>query len=171
MLGTLTFLVTDGRVHTFGDLVLATELASRGALVAANARLLRDAQRDQVRRIRSSGDHLLAIVEEILTYASLEAGRAELYRERTDVGALVRQVVTLVEPQARAKGLTLCADVPEAAVALLTDVRRARQILINLLVNAIKFTDRGEGSRFFIWLPRDFDSLDAVGTERAIADG
>ena len=102
-------------------------------------------QADFVRRIRDSGDHLLHLVEEVLGFARLEAHEEHAACEPVDVAAMVRQVLAVVEPQARAKGLALEGDVVSGdGLVLHTDPTKLRQILVNLVGNAVKFTDRGE---------------------------
>jgi signal transduction histidine kinase len=95
-------------------------------------------------RVRESSDHLLGLVEEILGYARLEAHEEQAVYERAEVAALLDQAVILVEPLARRKALPLRVDAPPAQVWFDTDVAKVRQILINLIGNAIKFTDEGE---------------------------
>lgn len=100
--------------------------------------------REQVERISLSGRHLLQLVEEMLAFSRLEAGRARLALERVAPRELVQEVVGIMRPLAEQKGLELSfqlsADVP---AVLHTDARKLRQILLNLLANAVKFTPRG----------------------------
>ena len=102
------------------------------------------AQRQHLARILASSAHLLSIVEEILTFSRLEAGREEMIAEDADVLDIVRSAVSLVEPLVVAKGLDLQVRVPESPVLLRTDPVKVRQILVNLLGNAAKFTSPGE---------------------------
>ena len=96
-----------------------------------------------MQRIKTGAWHLVGIIDEILTFSRLEAGRLDLLSERIDVAALAREVAAFLEPAAKAKGLELRVHTPPHAVYLATDVMRLRQVLINLLGNAIKFTDKG----------------------------
>jgi PAS domain S-box-containing protein len=96
-----------------------------------------------VQRIRTASRHLLDIVEEILTFSRVEAGREGVVRGPVDAVALVRDTVVLVEPMAREKGLDFVMNVPTHAVAMETDAGKVRQILLNLLSNAVKFTEQG----------------------------
>ncbi len=100
-------------------------------------------QRDPLLRIKSVGGHLLAIVEQILTYARIEAGREVAVLAPTDASQLLRQAVQAVEPLATKKGLALVTLAPDSPLEMNTDSTKVRQILINLLGNAIKFTERG----------------------------
>jgi signal transduction histidine kinase/PAS domain-containing protein len=102
------------------------------------------AQRQHLGRILASSAHLLSIVEEILTFSRLEAGREEMAAEDADLLDIVRSAVSLVEPLVVAKGLDLHVRVPQSPVPLRTDPIKVRQILVNLLGNAVKFTSRGE---------------------------
>ena len=94
-------------------------------------------------RIRTNGIHLLQLVNEILDLSKIEAGKLELRLQPVSLPELVRNVTTTLEVQAQAKGIGLGVDVPEALAPLQTDAQRLRQVLINLVGNAIKFTDRG----------------------------
>ncbi|MBV9775232.1 MAG: DUF4118 domain-containing protein [Gemmatimonadetes bacterium] len=94
-------------------------------------------------RIGHSARHLLQLIEEILTFARIEAGRETVSIEPVDLGDLVSEVVAIIEPLALERGLELRVDPPPDGAPLETDPRKVRQILINLLGNAAKFTDRG----------------------------
>jgi PAS domain S-box-containing protein len=96
-----------------------------------------------VQRIRTAARHLLDIVEEILTFSRMEAGREAVVPGPVDAVSLVRDTVALVEPMAREKGLEFAMHVPTHAVAIETDAGKVRQILLNLLSNAVKFTEHG----------------------------
>jgi PAS domain S-box-containing protein len=96
-----------------------------------------------VQRIRAASRHLLEIVEEILTFSRMEAGREAVVRGPADAVALVRDTVVLIEPMAREKGLDFVTRVPDHAIAMETDAGKVRQILLNLLSNAVKFTEEG----------------------------
>jgi PAS domain S-box-containing protein len=96
-----------------------------------------------VQRIRTASRHLLEIVEEILTFSRMEAGREAVARAPADAVALVRDTVVLIEPMAREKGLEFVTRIPNHAIAMETDAGKVRQILLNLLSNAVKFTERG----------------------------
>ena len=105
---------------------------------------LTDAQREQLARIRTSGRHLLSLVNEILDLAKVEAGRLALRQSRARAADAIGAAVTLTQPDAEARGLNLTAgqagDLPST---YLGDEERVVQILVNLISNAIKFTDAG----------------------------
>ena len=96
-----------------------------------------------VQRIRTASRHLLEIVEEILTFSRMEAGREGVSRGPADAAALVRDTIVLIEPMAREKGLDFVTRIPSHAIAMETDAGKVRQILVNLLSNAVKFTEQG----------------------------
>ena len=97
-----------------------------------------------VDRIRGSARHLLRLIEEILTYARMEAGREQLDIQDFDGKMVIREVIALVEPQALGRRLELKCRLPDEPVSLRTDPGKLEQILLNLLSNAVKFTDHGE---------------------------
>jgi PAS domain S-box-containing protein len=100
-------------------------------------------QERQLDRIRASAWHLTQMVDEILTFSRLEGGREMLLPAPTDVPSLVRETVALMAPGAAAKGLALACELPGQPITLLTDGVKLRQILLNLVGNAVKFTERG----------------------------
>jgi PAS domain S-box-containing protein len=102
-------------------------------------------QRDFVETIRSAGDSLLAVINDILDYSKVESGRLELERHPFDLRDCIEQVLDLLAPAAAAKGLELAyAFVDDVPPVLVGDVTRLRQVLVNLVSNAVKFTERGE---------------------------
>ncbi len=106
---------------------------------------LNDEQRDYAATIRDSGDALLTIINDILDFSKIEAGRMDIEAHPFDLRECVESALDLVGARAAEKGLDLAylfeGDVPPAVSG---DVTRLRQILLNLLANAIKFTERGE---------------------------
>jgi PAS domain S-box-containing protein len=94
-------------------------------------------------RIQANGEHLLKLVNDVLDVAKIEAGRVSVDIGPVQVDVLVREVVEQLEGQPRAAGVALRAEVPAAAVSMETDARLLRQVLINLVGNAIRFTHEG----------------------------
>lgn len=97
----------------------------------------------QVGRVQAAAQHLLEVIEEILTFSRMEAGKEEVHPAAVNWAELLDNVSTLAEPLARAKGLEFRLDVPDTLPEGSTDARKVRQVLLNLLGNAIKFTERG----------------------------
>jgi signal transduction histidine kinase len=107
---------------------------------------LNDAQRTALERVRHSEQHLLGLITEVLSYAKVEAGNLRLEPHRVRVNVVVEEVLSLVAPQAQAKGLRLVVTEragDQCRVDVYADQEKARQILANLLANAIKFTHAG----------------------------
>jgi len=102
-----------------------------------------DQQRTQLARIRGGGQHLLALIDEILSLTRLEAQREEVHAERGDAYLVARETAALAEPMAKLKGLVLITSIPHGSCESHTDFTKLRQILLNLLSNAIKFTNEG----------------------------
>src|SRR5215472_3681506 len=101
-------------------------------------------QRQFATTVRESGQALLAILNDILDFSKMEAGKLSLEEEDFDLPELVRSIVGLLAYRAQEKGLALDTVVPPSVpVALRGDAGRLRQVLLNLLGNAIKFTDHG----------------------------
>jgi signal transduction histidine kinase/DNA-binding response OmpR family regulator len=101
-------------------------------------------QHEFVQTIRDSGQTLLGVINDVLDYSKIDAGRLELEHADVEIAPLLESVAAVLAPQAHAKHLELLtyvhADVPQFVVG---DPLRLRQILLNLLSNAVKFTDRG----------------------------
>jgi signal transduction histidine kinase/CheY-like chemotaxis protein/HPt (histidine-containing phosphotransfer) domain-containing protein len=95
--------------------------------------------------IQNSGESLLAIINDILDFSKIEAGKLELEHIHFDLQMLVDDVVQLLAARAHAKQLELAAFIPEGTdIYLKGDPTRLRQVLTNLVANAVKFTERGE---------------------------
>lgn len=100
--------------------------------------------RAHVERITASARHLLELIDEVLSFSRIEAGREELRLQRVDSRESLRDVAAIAEPLAGEKGLRFRLQLPEGDADLVTDPAKLRQILLNLLSNAVKFTDQGE---------------------------
>ncbi len=108
---------------------------------------LTDKQKRHVATIRTSGDSLLAVINDILDISKIEAGLMELENENLDIAELVKQVEETVSGIASQKniGTSSTCTLPDGSV-FLGDEKKIRQVLINLAGNAVKFTDQGEVS-------------------------
>lgn len=101
-------------------------------------------QATYVAALRTSGEALLALVDDILDFAKVEAGKLELIAEPFDMVQLIETVAELMAPRAQAKGIELAAHIaPDLPARLIGDRDRLRQILLNLVGNAVKFTEAG----------------------------
>jgi signal transduction histidine kinase len=129
---------------------MSHELRTPLNAILGYAQILRAADLDdrQLRAastIQESGEHLLALIGDILDHSKIEAGKLELHAASFDLRETIRTVVEMVRGRVEEKGLHFAwrigADVPGRVVG---DQKHLRQILINLLGNAVKFTDRGE---------------------------
>jgi signal transduction histidine kinase len=107
---------------------------------------LTDGSHRQVERIRTATRHLLFLIEELLSFAKLDADRSELALRDVLAAEVVREVSEVVEPLARERGLAFVVEADDRSQALRTDPGKLRQALVNLAANAIKFTDQGEVS-------------------------
>ena len=101
-------------------------------------------QRDYAETVRSSSDALLTIINDILDYSKIEAGKLTIDRQPFDLRRVVEEIAELLVPQANAKGIDLIvrysADAPTSFEG---DADRLRQVLLNLVGNAVKFTNQG----------------------------
>jgi len=105
---------------------------------------LNEEQRDLLRTVRSSANILLAEINEILNFSKVEAGAVSVHETDFDLHGVLAGIRRMFLPQARAKGLHLALHLaPNLRYALHGDVQHLQQILINLVANAIKFTDQG----------------------------
>ena len=100
-------------------------------------------QIEYVNNIRNAGTLLLGIVNDLLDLSVVEAGRQVLAESDAEIGALVKSVVALVDDRAASKQLKLTVSLPDPAPVVRCDELKIKQVLVNLVVNAIKFTDPG----------------------------
>ena len=98
--------------------------------------------RDYAKSICDSGAHLLGLINDILDISKLDAGALELDEREIDLSSIIRDAVRMLEHQARSRGISLTEDLAQTLPRIRGDERRMRQVLINLLSNALKFTQR-----------------------------
>ncbi|MET0263921.1 MAG: response regulator [Rariglobus sp.] len=121
---------------------------------------LDDQQRDYARTILTSGEALLVIINDILDFSKLEAGRTELEIRPVALRLLIEDVLDILAVQARAKTLELVYSIePEVPEGILADGSRLRQVLLNLVGNAIKFTATGHVAISAAWTTETPDSI------------
>ncbi len=107
---------------------------------------LPDATRQRLQRVRTAATHLLYLLNELLGFARLDAGREELRLGETDLCEIARQAAAVAEPLALERRLRLVLDLPDHPVVLRTDGDKVRQVLLNLVGNAVKYTHEGDVS-------------------------
>jgi len=101
-------------------------------------------QKKQMGMVRTSSNHLLELINDVLDLSKIEAGQLQVAHEPVDLKAAALKVTESLRPLAQKKGLALHCEVPGALGLLVSDRRRVEQILTNLMGNAIKFTEKGE---------------------------
>lgn len=102
-------------------------------------RLLQDAE-----SIRSSAQHLARLISDVLDLASSQAGELRLVKERLPMTEMLERAAALGAPMAREKGLSWRADIPPRLPSVMGDRTRLQQVVLNLVTNAVKFTERGQ---------------------------
>jgi two-component system CheB/CheR fusion protein len=116
-----------------------TSLLLQGLAGSLNAE-----QTKQLRMVKDSGQHLLALINDVLDISKIEAGELEITNAPFDLPESIRKVVQTVTPLAKKKQLSLIAQIAPDVNRITSDCWRVEQILLNLLSNAIKFTEQGE---------------------------
>jgi signal transduction histidine kinase/CheY-like chemotaxis protein/HPt (histidine-containing phosphotransfer) domain-containing protein len=102
-------------------------------------------QRDYVHTMRVSSDQLLGVINDILDFSKIESGKLDLENETLSLQATIEEACDIAAPRAREKGLELLADMDDhVPIWVRGDVTRLRQVLLNFINNAIKFTDKGQ---------------------------
>ncbi len=114
-----------------------------------------DRYREYIRDIHVSGIHLLDLINDILDLSKAEAGKIELLEERVDLGEAIESSIKMVRQRADDNNVTLSAHLPADLPKLLADERRLKQILLNLLTNAVKFTPSGGEVRLKVEIGSD----------------
>jgi len=119
-------------------------LGFTGIILRGLAGALTAEQSKQLGMVQGSARHLLDLINDVLDISKIEAGQLEVRAAPFDLLASVRRAVASVAPMAEKKGLSLRVVTPAASEPMVSDQRRVEQVLLNLLNNALKFTDRGE---------------------------
>ncbi len=101
-------------------------------------------QKEKLTRVRSSADELLRLVNQLLDVERIGSSGEPVRTEPTDIGALMREASAGVERKASERGLTLVVEEPNPPLVISVDAPKLRQILVNLLSNAVNYTERGE---------------------------
>ncbi len=123
---------------------LTAILAYAELLVSGIPEPIAPAPRGHAERILTAAQHLTHLVEQVLTLSRIEAERDEVKLEPVELASLARETAALIEPLARQKGLEFRVEVPAGGATAETDANKVRQVLINVLGNAVKFTSHGE---------------------------
>jgi PAS domain S-box-containing protein len=121
-------------------------------------------QMEYMERIRRSQQHLMGIISDLLNYSRIEAGHVTYELAPIAVSRVVDTVITLVEPQALAKGVTIDRGNPPVEAAAIGDRSKVDQIMLNLLSNAIKFTEAGGRVRISAGFTDDTVSISVADT-------
>jgi signal transduction histidine kinase len=122
-------------------------LAITETLLDETAGPLTEVQRDFIKDVDECAKHLMALVNDILDYAKAEAGKITLSPEIVALSELVEQCVHMIEPRAAKNDVSISAQVEADAKEIVADPLRLKQILLNLLTNAVKFSDAGRSVR------------------------
>lgn len=104
---------------------------------------LNEEQKRQLGMVQNSSRHLLALINDVLDISKIEAGQLDIHCSSFSLREVITQAVATVSPLAEKRGIALHAEIPPDAGDILSDQHRTRQILLNLVGNAVKFTDEG----------------------------
>jgi hypothetical protein len=104
---------------------------------------INEEQKETLHKVEISGKHLLSLINDVLDISKIEAGQLELSFSSCELKESVENMVKLVSPLAEKKGLDLKLDIADDVETVTTDQRRLEQIILNLLNNAVKFTEKG----------------------------
>lgn len=115
-----------------------------GILLQGMVGPLTDEQRKQLGMVMNSARHLLALINDVLDISKIEAGELELATEPFDMSQAIQRAVQTVAPMADKKGLPIVVEISPEVGRVVGDGRRVEQILINLINNAVKFTEQGQ---------------------------
>lgn len=105
---------------------------------------LSEEQEKQLKMVQGSAYHLLELINDVLDISKIEADQVKIISEKFDMVAAIRKSIEKISPMAEKKGLTLTSTIFPGQIDIISDRRRVEQILLNLLNNAVKFTESGE---------------------------
>ena len=128
-----------------------------------------DKYREYAEDIRGAGTHLLDLVSDILDLAKIESGTEELHEEEADIEKLLHSVLSLVKSRAAEKEIQIKPVIPEDLPLIRADSRKLKQIMVNLMSNAIKFTDPGGEVTLKVWHSKDGFAFQIIDTGIGIA--
>ena len=121
--------------------------------------LLTDHQQKSLQIIASSGQHLLELINDVLDLSKIEAGKFDYYPQMVEVEALCRSSLSFIKSQAARKSISLNYSRAASVSKMIADPRRLKQILVNLLTNAVKFTPEGGEVTLHVHADREQDIL------------
>ncbi|MFQ5651067.1 MAG: ATP-binding protein [bacterium] len=113
-----------------------------GIILQGMAGKINAEQKKQLTMVKSGANHLLSLINDLLDVSKIESGEVEISLQKFRLHEVVREVVETFSPAVDKKGLKLFVDVPEE-ITLVSDKRRVKQVLMNLVSNGVKFTERG----------------------------
>jgi PAS domain S-box-containing protein len=131
---------------------------------------LSEGQREDVQRIKRSGQYLLGLINDMLNFAKLESGQVEFRLEDVEVAPLLEGLADLIMPQVQSKGLHYRFSSCEVSPVVHVDAEKLRQILLNLLANAVKFTEAGGEVSLACGLEGDMVRITVRDTGRGIPE-
>jgi signal transduction histidine kinase len=114
-----------------------------GTMLQGLAGPLNEEQNKQLNMVQNSSRHLLALINDVLDISKIEAGQLELSPASFQLKPSIEKIVKLISPMAEKKGLAIHLDIPEDPGIITADQRRLEQIILNLVNNAVKFTEKG----------------------------
>ena len=120
-----------------------TSILGFGQMLLRTSQSLTKRQINNIERILKNAEHLLTLINGILDLAKVESGRMDVHTEVVDLKELLTAVVEETHPMALERGLSLSINIEDEITTLATDPLKLRQIVLNLLSNALKFTERG----------------------------